>query len=242
MGMMTRKTVPSPAMREQSRSGDRPRRSLVRRILRWTGFACILIMAMLFGGFLHFADSITTMKPPADPKADAIVVLTGGYQRIDQAVDLLRQHAGNRLLISGVHPTTTRAQIRKLTQSPADLFNCCVDIGYDALDTIGNAREAVKWIHRNGYRHILVVTNNYHMPRSIAELKYVDADTDFIPYPVVSADLKTTAWFMEPNALRTMLYEYAKVLLAGARNVVGFGRPIGLRSEEPPAATDKDHV
>jgi uncharacterized SAM-binding protein YcdF (DUF218 family) len=242
MGQTTRKTFLPPAMREQSPSERPPRRSLFRRILRWTGFALILIVAALFGGFLHFADSITTLKPPADPKADAIVVLTGGYQRIDQAVELLRQGAGNRLLISGVHPTTTRTQIRKLTQSPANLFSCCVDIGYDALDTIGNAREAVNWIHARGYHHVLVVTNNYHMPRSIAELKYVDPTTDFIPYPVVNSDLKTKAWFTDPNALRTMLFEYAKVLLAGARNLTGFGRPIGLRSEEQDEDDDKSHI
>jgi uncharacterized SAM-binding protein YcdF (DUF218 family) len=242
MGQMTRKTFLPPTAREQS-PGDGPaRRSLFRRILRWTGFSLILIVAVLFGGFLHFADSITTLRPPADPKADAIVVLTGGYQRIDQAVELLRQGAGNRLLISGVHPTTTRTQIRKLTQSPANLFSCCVDIGYDAIDTIGNAREAVNWIHARGYKHVLVVTNNYHMPRSIAELKYVDPTTDFIPYPVVNSDLKTKAWFTDPNALRTMLFEYAKVLLAGARNLTGFGRPPGLRSQEEDEGDDKSHI
>jgi uncharacterized SAM-binding protein YcdF (DUF218 family) len=49
-------------------------------------------------------------------------VLTGGYQRIDQAVELLQKGAGKRLLISGVHPTTTRAQIRKMTQAAPELF------------------------------------------------------------------------------------------------------------------------
>ncbi len=233
MDLTTRKTVSSQPLRERSRS-DRPvRRSLFRRLLRWSGFAFIFFVAIVFGGFLHFADSITTLKPPLDPKADAIVVLTGGYQRIDQAVELLRAGAGNRLLISGAHPTTTPTQIRKLTQSSASLFSCCVDIGYDALDTIGNAREAAKWIHARGYKSVLVVTNNYHMPRSLAELKYVDPSTDFIPYPVVNSDLKNKNWFTDPNALRTMISEYAKVLLAGARNITGLGRPIGLRSRQP---------
>ncbi|QND50322.1 YdcF family protein [Rhizobium lusitanum] len=229
---MTRKAVSSQSLWERFHS-DRPvRRSFFRRFLRWGGFAFVFLVAIVFGGFLHFADSIATLRPPLEPKADAIIVLTGGYQRIDQAVELLRTGAGNRLLISGAHPTTTPSQIRKLTQSPANLFNCCVDIGYDAIDTIGNAREAAKWIHARGYKSILVVTNNYHMPRSLAELKYVDPGTDFIPYPVVNSDLKTKNWFTDPNALRTMIYEYAKVLLAGARNVTGLGRPLGLRSQE----------
>lgn len=229
---MTRKAVSSQSLWDRFHS-DRPvRRSFFRRFLRWGGFAFVFLVAIVFGGFLHFADSIATLRPPLEPKADAIIVLTGGYQRIDQAVELLRTGAGNRLLISGAHPTTTPSQIRKLTQSPANLFNCCIDIGYDAIDTIGNAREAAKWIHARGYKSILVVTNNYHMPRSLAELKYVDPGTDFIPYPVVNSDLKTKNWFTDPNALRTMIYEYAKVLLAGARNVTGLGRPLGLRSQE----------
>ena len=211
-------------------AGLPPRRGPVRRLLRWGGFACVLAIALVFGGFLRFADSVTTLKPPAEPKADAIVVLTGGYQRIDQAVELLQKGAGKRLLISGVHPTTTPRQIRKMTQGSADLFSCCVDIGHDAIDTIGNAEETSNWIHANGYRSVIVVTNNYHMPRSLAELSYVDPDIEFIPYPVVNSDLKTRNWFTDPNAMRVMLAEYVKVLLAGARNVTGFGRHTGLRS------------
>ncbi|EJZ21166.1 YdcF family protein [Rhizobium sp. Pop5] len=211
-------------------AGLPPRRGPIRRLLRWGGFACVLAIALVFGGFLRFADSVTTLKPPPEPKADAIVVLTGGYQRIDQAVELLQKGAGKRLLISGVHPTTTPRQIRKMTQGSADLFSCCVDIGHDAIDTIGNAEEASNWIHANGYRSVIVVTNNYHMPRSLAELSYVDPDIEFIPYPVVNSDLKTRNWFTDPNAMRVMLAEYVKVLLAGARNVTGFGRHTGLRS------------
>ncbi|MBX4959818.1 YdcF family protein [Rhizobium lentis] len=217
-------------------AGLPPRRGPIRRLLRWCGFGCVLAVALLFGGFLRFADSVTTLKPPVEPKADAIVVLTGGYQRIDQAVELLQKGAGKRLLISGVHPTTTTAQIRKMTQSPADLFSCCVDIGHDAIDTIGNAEETSNWIHAKGYRSVLVVTNNYHMPRTLAELSYVDPDIEFIPYPVVNSDLKTRNWFTDPNAMRVMLAEYAKVLLTGARNVTGFGRHTGLRSANVSAA------
>jgi uncharacterized SAM-binding protein YcdF (DUF218 family) len=117
-----------------------------------------------------------------------------------------------------------------MTQASADLFACCVDIGYDAIDTIGNAEETANWIHAKGYRSVLVVTNNYHMPRSLAEFAYVDPDTQFIPYPVVNTDLKNSNWFTDPNAMRVMLAEYAKVLLAGARNITGFGRHPGLRS------------
>ena len=208
------------------------RRSRLRRMARWLILTGFLTVAAVFGGFLWFADSVASLKPPDGVKADAIVVLTGGYQRIDQAMGLLRDGAGKRLLISGAHPSTTPAQIRKMTQTPTDLFSCCVDIGYDALDTIGNANEISRWIHNNGFTVVLVVTNNYHMPRSLHELRRVDPGTKYIPYPVVNSDLTRKAWFTDPDVLRTMIGEYVKVVAANVRDWVGIARASGLRTGE----------
>ena len=212
------------------------RRGPVRRLARMLGFAAVIACACFFAGFLWFADWVTTLTPPADPKADAIVVLTGGSQRIDQAVELLRSGAGARLLISGVHPATSRNQIRRLTGSSDELFACCVDIGYDALDTIGNAAETVRWIHERNYKRILVVTNNYHMPRSLFELRRVAPGTEFIPYPVVRSDLKAKNWFADPDVLRALLVEYVKIIAAAARDFTGYGDRTGLRADDAPAS------
>ena len=219
-------------------SAERPpggwlsRRSPLRRLARRLILAGVAAILLVAGGFLYFVDSVASLRPPDGVKADAIVVLTGGYQRIDQALGLLRDGAGKRLLISGAHPSATRNQIQKVTQAPADLFKCCVDIGYDALDTIGNANEISSWIHDNEYKTVLVVTNNYHMPRSLHELRRVDPDISFIAYPVVNSDLTRKAWFAEPDVLRTMLAEYGKVVLATVRDWIGMQRGSGLRTGE----------
>ena len=223
-----------PDQDQSPRQSEQPnrlfhRRGWLRRVLRYGGYLGLLATACLIGGFLYFADSVTMMRPPENPKADAIVVLTGGYQRIDQAVDLLRKGSGRRLLISGVHPTTTPKQIRSMTQSSYDLFACCVDMGYLAQDTIGNAYETAQWIHDKGYSSVLVVTSNYHMQRSLMELRRTDTKTQFIPYPVVISDLRTRAWYAEPSALRTLLSEYVKILFAYARDTTGFSSWRGLR-------------
>ncbi|MBC2772741.1 YdcF family protein [Rhizobium sp. AQ_MP] len=207
------------------------RKSLIRRALRYGGMVVILSVAVLVAGFLIFADSVTNMRPPETVKADAIVVLTGGYQRIEQAIDLLKRGYGERLLISGVNPTTTAGQIRKATRASPDVFDCCVDIGYGAIDTIGNANETAIWIRDKGYRSVLVVTSNYHLARSLMELRRSDPDTDFIGYPVVNADLKTRAWYSEPDAMRTMLSEYGKTVVAYIRGMTGWSRDQGLRPE-----------
>ena len=192
-------------------------RSLLRKILRRGFFVLLAFLAIFIAGFLYFADTVASLQPPAAPKADAIVVLTGGFQRIEQAVELLKSGAGKRLLISGVNPATTGNQIRRNTQSSADLFRCCVDIGHEAVDTTGNASEAGQWIRDRGYRSVLVVTNNYHMPRSLLELRRVRPDTEFIAYPVVNSDLKTSNWLRNPLFIKAILLEYAKYSFASLR-------------------------
>lgn len=221
---------------DQDQTGTRPakksllsRRGRLRRFIRGLILLCVIALGAFSGGFLWFADSVASMRPPEGAKGDAIIVLTGGYQRIEQAVGLLRDGVGKRLLISGVNPATTRSQIRKMTQGSSDMFSCCVDMGYKAMDTIGNANEAASWIRDHNYSAIIVVTNNYHMHRSLHELRNASPQTEFIPYPVISADLARTNWFSEPDVVRTMLYEYLKFVAAAGRDLTGFGKGDGLR-------------
>lgn len=193
---------------------------LARTLLRLVGFAVIAATVAFFGGFLIFYQHVATMRPPENPKADAIVVLTGGYQRVDQGVLLLANGSGRRLLISGVNPATTGNQIRLLTRSPSDLFSCCVDIGHDALDTAGNARETARWIKAHDFRTVLLVTNNYHMPRSLAEIRRADDHSVFIAYPV-EAGLSLGDLAANPLLIRTLASEYVKFLLVESRDWTG---------------------
>ena len=205
----------------------RPARIAVRVIL------LLFLLAAMAGlaGFLHFAETVAAMDVPDDPRADAIVVLTGGYQRIDNAIGLLESGAGQRLLISGVNPATSGNQIRKLTQTSSALFECCVDMGYEAVDTLGNANETARWISDHGYRRVLVVTNNYHMPRSLLELKLSDDVTEFVAYPVVNSDLKNGNWLTQPAILRALLSEYLKYSAARLRALAGARTATGLRGD-----------
>lgn len=193
---------------------------VARHILRIFFYLIIAAVALFLGGLAIFYEHISSLEPPKNPKADAIVVLTGGYQRIDQAVELLQKRAGQRLLISGVNPATTGNHIRLLTRSPDDLFACCVDIGHDALDTTGNATETARWIRDRGYDSIILVTNNYHMPRSLAELERTDHGTRFIAYPVPT-DVSPSELVRNPLLIRTIVAEYVKFLLVVSRGWTG---------------------
>lgn len=179
----------------------------------------LLALAIAFvGGFVVFGDRVGRMKePPQIEAADAIVVLTGGYQRIDAALELLKMKRGQRLLISGVHPSIKRAELRRVTQADPKLFRCCVDLDHAARDTISNATESAKWIRANGYHRVILVTNNYHIPRSLVEMRRAAIGVTFIPYPVVAADLNDNRWLFSSKALRVLFIEYVKYLAAVTR-------------------------
>jgi uncharacterized SAM-binding protein YcdF (DUF218 family) len=178
------------------------------------------LAALLFtGGFVYFSDHISHLATPDEPdSADAIIVLTGGQYRIDAAVDLLRSGKGKRLLISGVNPAADADDLRRATGAEQSLFECCIDIDHAALDTVGNAAESAKWVANNAYGSAILVTNNYHMPRSLLEMRRTNSALRIVPYPVVNTPLGGGEWMRQPDALRVLFTEYTKFLAALARS------------------------
>ncbi len=191
------------------------------------GAACVtalVALAAFAGGFAWFADHVGGLATPAEPeRADAIIVLTGGQSRLGAAFDLLESGKGQRLLISGVNPAARDEDIRAAAGAEKELFACCVDIDHAALDTIGNAAEGAKWAASNDFDRIIVVTNNYHMPRSLLEMRRFLSDAELVPYPVVNTPLGDGGWMTKPDALRVLFTEYTKYLAALVRGLVPRG-------------------
>jgi uncharacterized SAM-binding protein YcdF (DUF218 family) len=215
-------------MAATSRKGATPDlRSRQRRMLRLTSWGGAAFLALFLVGFVVFATHVSRLAAPRTlPIADAIIVLTGGQYRLNAAVDLLTSGKGERLLISGAHPSAGRDAIRAATGGQRWLFSCCVDIDHVALDTIGNAEESAKWVRSHAYGRVILVTNNYHMPRSLLELGRLLDDVKLEPYPVVNTRLDHGAWMGKPEALRVLFTEYNKYLLALARGALP-GQPGG---------------
>jgi len=189
--------------------------------LRASALTVFCVLVLFFCGFALFATHVSRMTTPEDPPAaDAIIVLTGGQARLDAGVGLLKSGKGERLLISGVHPSTTRTSLQALTGSEKALFSCCVDIDRAALDTIGNAEESAKWVRTHAYERVILVTNNYHMPRSLLEMKRMLDREELSPYPVVNSNLDNGGWMVRPDALRILFTEYNKYLAAIARGAL----------------------
>jgi uncharacterized SAM-binding protein YcdF (DUF218 family) len=180
-------------------------------------FGLVIALAAFVGGFIAFAMDATTVQEAPARKADAIVVVTGGEDRIPVALGLLRNGSGKRLLISGVNPRTSASAIRDHTGEDRRLFECCVDIGREASDTVGNAEEARDWATPRGYRSLVVVTSAYHMPRTLAEFARAMPDVEFVAHPVYSRNVRDHVWWQSPATLRLLAGEYAKFVAAAAR-------------------------
>lgn len=190
-------------------------------ILRLSAFTVMAGMALFAGGFGVFATHVSELTTPRNvPRADAIIVLTGGQARIDAALDLLKAGKGRRLLISGVNPAASLASLQAATGADSKLFSCCVDIDRAALDTIGNAEESAKWVQSHDYSSVILVTNNYHMPRSLLEVSRLVGGAELQPYPVVNSQLNDGGWLTKPEALRVIFTEYTKYVAALVRGIV----------------------
>lgn len=160
--------------------------------------------------FVAFAGRAAKAKGDPSARADAVVALTGGSGlRIAAGIDLVAAGKGERLLISGVHPDVEIEDLTELAGGSAQIWGCCVDIGHRATTTLGNADETAAWAYERGYKRLIIVTSDYHMPRSLIVLRNAMEDVELVPYPVRTVHDPSAIW-KDPKSFRGVLIEWAK--------------------------------
>jgi uncharacterized SAM-binding protein YcdF (DUF218 family) len=193
--------------------------------------AIFVVLLVWFAGLLAFAARVQRLTPTDEPPpADAIVALTGGSgERINAGVRLLEANEGRRLLISGVGQHVTRGELQTIVGAAKPLFDCCVDLGFQAANTLGNARETAAWARAHHFRTLILVTADYHMPRARLELASALPEAKIEPYPVVTTELKTAGWWKTELGAQRMILEYFKYLAVLARETL-----LDLGPKNPP--------
>jgi len=176
-----------------------------------------VVAVALVIGFGMFVWQLPSHQVVLDRDADGIVVLTGGTSRVNDALELLAAKRGTRLLITGVNPGTTTADIAREIPNYKDLLARSVDLDYAALNTVGNATQARLWAVEHGFRSLIVVTSAYHMPRALAELEHQLPHAALIPYPVLSDRLRIEPWWSNGDTAKLVMSEYLKYLFANVR-------------------------
>jgi uncharacterized SAM-binding protein YcdF (DUF218 family) len=210
--------VSEPRMTTQSddRSPSATARA-TRGPLRLALAAIAALAAVVIAGFAGFLLNLRSTEVRPERKADGIVVLTGGSSRVSDAMELLAAGYGKRLLISGVHPTIAAADISRSVQEGQGLFHCCVDLDHSAVNTRSNALETRRWARERGFKSLIVVTSNYHMPRAIMELSHAMPDIALVPFSVVGDKWRDEPWWSSGTTFRLVLSEYAKYVAAALR-------------------------
>jgi uncharacterized SAM-binding protein YcdF (DUF218 family) len=187
----------------------------------WLRAVVVGSMAILFVGaavgFIAFLSQLRGVEIKPARSADGIVVFTGGSSRVSDAMELLAGGYGKRLLISGVHPTNAARDISRSLPDNQSLLGCCVDLDRSAANTRGNAAETRRWARERGFKSLIVVTSNYHMPRAILELSHAMPDVTLIPFAVIGDRWRDEPWWTSGATLRLLLSEYAKYVAAEVR-------------------------
>ena len=216
-------------------SDTKPKEKLTPKQRRWgwmkfSLFILVLVFAMLLGGFLSFARHVDNLTTPARadvPKADGIVVWTGkGGGRLEAAGQLLSDKKGERLLVSGVNTQIDLDQIASLSGLGPEETACCVDLDYAAANTLGNAKETAAWAQALDYKHIILVTSAYHMPRAQVEITTAAGRMRITPFPVMRDN--PAKWYQSGARFKRVLQEYTKLLLSYSR-----GRPEKTPTQAP---------
>jgi uncharacterized SAM-binding protein YcdF (DUF218 family) len=174
-------------------------------------------VAALIAGFFWFVAGVPEEEIRLNRDAEAIVALTGGAARITDAVELLAAGHGQRLLISGVNRTTHAFELSRLVPAYQQMFACCIDLDYSAVNTIGNAVETRRWVRSHGFHSLVVVTSNYHIQRAMIELAHQLPDVTLIAFPVVPEKRRGEPWWSSAATTRVLVHEYFKYLITFAR-------------------------
>jgi uncharacterized SAM-binding protein YcdF (DUF218 family) len=170
-----------------------------------------------------FSEQIPTRPTEDREPTDAIIVLTGGSDRLKEGFGLLAQGGAKQLLISGVHEQSDIPALLQSAGLTADIWpspatvDCCITIGHEASDTEGNARETAEWMARQDLHSLRLVTADYHMPRSLLEFHAAMPDAKIVPHPVFPETVKREQWYLWPGTTSLIIREYHKYLAAMVR-------------------------
>lgn len=177
-----------------------------------------LLLALLCAwaaGFAWFVHAARRPGPPV-PRADGIVALTGGADRVETAWRLLAQDRAPRLLVSGVARGVDLDDLARRVHFAPDapeehVADDRVTLGRAAASTLGNAAETAAWARAHGMRSLLVVTAGYHMPRALLEIGRALPEVTLYPVPVQPPALRGPGGV---GTARLLAVEYTKLLAA----------------------------
>jgi uncharacterized SAM-binding protein YcdF (DUF218 family) len=171
---------------------------------------CWAVGLFIFINYIPEHESGENIRP-----TDAVIILTGGSMRLEEGIDIFNRVGAKKLLISGVAPGVSKAQIfailtkanRSLNIDPNDII-----LGNLAYSTSTNASEAKIFMRLNNFNSMILVTSNYHIIRSMKIFQYHMPEIKILPYAVCSEKFRKIGNFISYPSLLLAMQEYNKLL------------------------------
>jgi uncharacterized SAM-binding protein YcdF (DUF218 family) len=205
-----------------------------RRPVAWFALALGLALAAYFAGLFWFAQTIPRGPASEAETTDGIVVLTGGPARLREGLRLLAEGKARKLLVSGVYRGVDVQELLRVARQTPESVECCVELGYAADSTHGNARETAAWMAREGFASVRLVTANYHMRRSLLEFARAMPEARVVAHPVFPEAFRIDAWWRFPGTYALVQAEYHKYVAALLRALLPAGAGEGPEAGEMP--------
>lgn len=194
------------------------RTKMLKKIL----FRLLIVSALPVLGFFWFLTIVPSAPENDLRQTDAIIVLTGGSERLKAGMDLLMNGYAPEMFVSGVGRGVAVEDLFPMDNLPDEkklLLKQRIFLGYGAVDTRENGIEVARWVKKRGYRSVRLVTSNYHTPRSIKELSLHLQEVAILTFPVFPESVKTTQWWVYPGTTGLLISEYVKYLAVLARSI-----------------------
>lgn len=181
-----------------------------RTFISFCAFPFVLFIALWAVGLIFFASMINKPLEDFETKTDAIIVLTGGTQRLEEGLALLKQEKAEKLFISGVNEKVDlMALMKNIEELPEELTER-ITLGHIACNTHENALESLIWTQENDVKSLRLVTASYHMPRSFLEFKNAMPFLTIIPHPIFPETFKHNEWWKWRGTFSLINSEFLK--------------------------------
>lgn len=189
---------------------------MIKRIFNLGIYFSSLLFMLWIIGFVVFSLYAFSFKYYPQKHSDAIVVLTGGSNRIKTGLKLIEEKKTDYMLISGVNKEVSK---QDLFPAIDDEIAKKITLGYEALDTKGNAKEINNWIKGKNIQTILLVTSFYHMPRSIFEIKKINQNLKITPWPVFPKSFNQSVDWIKTRYAWLLFIEYHKFIFVCLKHI-----------------------
>ncbi len=165
-------------------------------------------------GFFIFIQTVLNLPVVPASRVDLIVVLTGGEERIHAGLQMLARGHGKKLLITGVHNHVSLENILAQQNETFPSLKKSIILGKKAVDTQSNAIEAADWVKKTKAHSLLLITANYHMPRSLLIFNHYLPHTNISTHPVNPRSVHQNNWVTWPGTMGLLFLEYNKYLVS----------------------------